>query len=199
MPTRRAFDPVGNYNFFVDGISAGVFSGVDGLSYEVEMIEYRDAEFPLIPRYRPGLPKATRITLKRGFILSTDMNKWIEDISAGTYERKDATIQLMDNAANVVASWNLFGCLLSKWSVSGFDGKGGEVVYETLEMVVEEIHRVDGAGGGSSEEDSPGFWQTVGGIVGGAIGGSTGAAVGGALGGALDSAGGLDGDSSTFF
>jgi phage tail-like protein len=139
--TRRAFDPVGNYNFFVDGISSGVFSGVDGLNYEVEMIEYRDASNPTIPRFRAGKPKGGRITLKRGFILSVDMNKWIEDISAGKYERKDATIQLMDNTGEVVSSWDLYGCLPSKWALGGFDGKGGEVVYETIELVVEEVVR----------------------------------------------------------
>ena len=199
MPTRRSFDPVGNFNFFVDGISTGVFNGVDGLSYEVEMIEYRDAENPIVPRYRPGLPKASRITLKRGFILGTDMNKWIEDISAGTYERKDATIQLMDNAGNIVASWNLFGCMPAKWSLAGFEGKGNSVVVETIELVVEEIFRVDSGGSAGSDDSKAGFWATVGGAIGGAIGGSSGAAAGSAIGGAVDGAGGLDGDSSTFY
>lgn len=199
MPTRRAFDPVGNFNFFVDGISTGVFSGVDGLSYEVEMIEYRDAENPTIPRFRPGLPKASRITLKRGFILGTDMNKWIEDISAGVYERKDATIQMMDNAGNVVASWNLFNCMPAKWSLAGFEGKGNSVVVETIELVVEEIFRVESGSSAGSSESGPGFWESVGGAIGGAIGGDTGAAIGGAAGGALDGAGGLDGDSGTFY
>lgn len=139
MPTRREFDPVGNYNFFVDGISSGVFTGVDGLNYEVEMVEYRDAENPTIPRFRAGMPKGGRITLKRGFITSVDMNKWIEDISAGVYERKDATIQLLDNAGEVISSWNLYNCMPSKWTMSGLDGKGNDSAMETIELVVEEV------------------------------------------------------------
>ena len=139
MPDRRTYDPLGNYNFYVDGITVGSFAGVDGLSYEIEMIEYRVSDEPMLPRYRPGLPKYGRITLKRGYVVNTEFNKWIQDVQKGDYERKDGHIELCDNAGNAVATWDLHRALPTKWTVGGFDGKGTEVVYETLELVVEEI------------------------------------------------------------
>lgn len=139
MPTRRKMDPVGNYVFTVNDITAGAFSGVDGLSYEIEMIEYRVSDNPMIPRYRPGLPKYGRITLKRGYVVNTEFNDWIEKVQSGIYERKDGSIELKDNAGNTVQRWNLFRCLPTKWNIGGLDGKGNEVVYESLELVVEEI------------------------------------------------------------
>ena len=140
MPTRRyGLDPVGNYNFYVDGISLGIFSAVEGLSVEVEMIEYRVSDQPNIPRYRPGTTKYGRITLKRGFLPNFDFILWMEDITSGLYERKDAGIQLQDNAGNINMIWNLYRCLPSKWSLGGFDGKGNEVIAESIELAVEEI------------------------------------------------------------
>jgi phage tail-like protein len=197
MPSRRMSDPVGNYNFVVDGISSGVFSNVEGLSYEVDMIEYRDAENPSQVRFRPGLPKASRVTLKRGFITGIDMNQWIEKISVGEYERKDGLIQLMDNAGNVVASWDLLRCMPSKWSLSGFEGKGNGVVVESIELVVEEIKRTETSSSAPGGPKEPGFWESVGRTIGGAVAGGAGASIGGSLGGSLDARGGLDGRAST--
>jgi len=82
---RMQMDYVSNCNFYLDGVSTGVFSGVEGLTNEVEMIEYRCADNPTMVRYRPGMPKATRITLKRGFITHFDMNLWLEAAAQGNY------------------------------------------------------------------------------------------------------------------
>ncbi len=140
MPTRRKnLDPIGNYQFEVEDITAGKFAGVDGLSYEVEMIEYRVSDAPMTPRYRPGLPKYGRITLKRGYIASADFNKWITDVQKGVYERKNGAIWLCDNAGNRVKGWALDRCLPAKWTLSGLDGKGNENIFESLELVVEEV------------------------------------------------------------
>lgn len=143
MPTRRSFDPVGNYMFEIemDGITTGQFAAVDGLSFEIEMIEYRVSDQPMLPRYRPGLPKFGRLTLKRGYIVNTEFNAWVKQVQAGTYKRKDGAINLLDNAGNRVATWNLYRCLPTKWNIGGLDGKGNEVVYESLELVVEEIEQ----------------------------------------------------------
>ena len=139
MPTRREYDPVGNYNFSVNGITSGRFAAIDGLSFENEMIEYRVSDDPMLPKYRPGMAKYGRITLKRGYIVNPEFNEWIASIQRGKTKRKDGTIELMDNAGNTVASWQILRCMPTKWSVGGLDGKGNEVVYESIELVVEEI------------------------------------------------------------
>lgn len=167
MPTRRkGLDPLGSYNFFIDGISSGRFRNVEGLQYEIEMIEYRISDQPMLPRFRPGLPKAPRITLKRGYLTNGDLNEWIEKVQKGEYKRQDASIELRDNTGELVASWDLLRCLPTKWSLSGFDGKSNEVVVEQVELVVEElIHKPaggGGGGGGSSSGGGEGFFETIG-------------------------------------
>ena len=143
--TRGGFDPVGNFNFEVeiDGITNAIFSGVDGLNYEVEMIEYRDAANPLLPLYRPGHIKVGRVTLKGGYRCKLDLIDWIKKAEEGKLERKSISIWLSDNAGSRVKGWNLFNCMPTKWSVSSFDGKGNEIVIETIELVAEQIKMVN--------------------------------------------------------
>lgn len=140
---RREFDPVGNFHFLVevDGLIAGAFKGVDGLSYEVEMIEYRVSDQPNLPRYRPGTAKYGRITLKRGYVENTTFNDWIADVQQGVYKRLNFSIAMCDNAEQEVARWNLFRCLPAKWSIASLDGKGNDCLYESIELAVEEIRR----------------------------------------------------------
>ncbi|MDX9721864.1 MAG: phage tail protein [Myxococcota bacterium] len=139
MSARRELDPVTNFSFEVDGITQGKFAGVDGLSYEIEMIEYRVSDEPMLPRFRPGLPKYGRITLKRGYVMNPEFNEWITQVQAGNYERKDGSIVLKDYYGEEVRRWNLYRCLPTKWNIGSLEGKGTEALYESLELVVEEI------------------------------------------------------------
>lgn len=61
---RGELDHMGAYNFMVEisGVSAGYFKGVDGLSAEIEVIEYQDGD-DIILRKRPG---RTKLTLRDG-------------------------------------------------------------------------------------------------------------------------------------
>ena len=138
---RRDFDPVGNFHFLVevDGIIAGKFAAVDGLSFEVELIEYRVSDQPNLPRYRPGTAKYGRITLKRGYVENTTFNDWVAKVQQGDYKRLNLNITLCDNAQNPVCSWDLFRCLPAKWSIASLEGKGNDALYESLEIAVEEI------------------------------------------------------------
>ena len=142
MPSRRKdLDPLGNYNFKVeiDGLVSGHFSAVEGLTREIEMIEYRVSDDPMTPRFRPGLPKYGRITLKRGYLANWDIYQWMMNVQAGRYEHKDVTIILHDNAGGYTDFWTLLRCLPTKWSTSGLDGRGTDALYESIELVVEEI------------------------------------------------------------
>lgn len=63
MPERRKDgfgDHIGNYNFKVEieGVAAGYFKGVDGLSTELEVVEFQDGD-DLFLRKRPGRSKFT--------------------------------------------------------------------------------------------------------------------------------------------
>ncbi|MFC1918277.1 phage tail protein, partial [Chloroflexota bacterium] len=88
-------DPIGNYNFHleIDGVSAGQFTAVDGLSIEQEVIEYQNGDDPLT-RKRPGRVTYGDITLKKVYAEGSILNDWIEAarLGNGDYTRKNISI-----------------------------------------------------------------------------------------------------------
>ena len=145
-PTRRNEnfgDFIGNYNFKleIDGIDAGQFTSVDGLSIEQEVIEYQNGDDPLL-RKRPGRVKYGDITLKRGYVSESALNDWIEQARTGNgdYTRKTMSIILVDGQDDVeLKRWNCFECFPKSWKLSplSMDGKGNDVITEEMVIVIE--------------------------------------------------------------
>jgi len=147
MPTRRTEkfgDPIGNYNFRVEieGVDAGHFMAVDGLSVEQEVIEYQDGDDPLT-RKRPGRVKYGDVTLKKGYIATTILNDWIEQARCGRgqYARKSMSVVLHDNsdpeAGGEIKRWNCQQCFPKSWKMSSLDGKGNDVLTEEMVITIE--------------------------------------------------------------
>lgn len=145
-------DPLVSFAFTVSfGTEAvALVSGVDGLSKEVEMIEYRDSATPNLPHFRQGRRKAPRITLKRAYLNGGNSNKffeWIAQADAGTVEAKDVTITVgqygpsgnMERDYGGKNAWVLSQCTPAKWSIGSLDGTSNSLIFETIELVCEEI------------------------------------------------------------
>ena len=142
-PARRDDDfgdPVGNYNFKIEieGVEAGQFTSVDGLSIEQEVIEYQNGD-DLLVRKRLGRVKYGDITLKKGYVDNT-LNDWIEQarLGSGDYVRKTISIILIDNrSGEELNRWNCFECFPKSWKMSSMDGKGNDVLTEEVVIVIE--------------------------------------------------------------
>ncbi len=123
---RRVFNPIGNYNFKVeiDGVTAGYFKNVDGLSAELEIIELQadDPNFSTIPPLKS-------ITLRNGYIVTPELQTWWRDCRDGKYDRRDISIKLGDNTG---AESTVEGVWPTEWKHTGFDGKGNDVVTEEI-------------------------------------------------------------------
>ncbi len=135
---RRSSDHVGAYNFVVeiDGIDAGQFLSVEGLSVEQEVIEYQDGD-DLILRKRPGRAKYGDITLKKGFVADSVLSDWIEAAAQGKVARKTVSIALLDQHGDEVKRWDLFECWPKSWKISSPDGEGNDVLTEEMVLVIE--------------------------------------------------------------
>lgn len=148
---RTEVDPLVAFAFTVemqktgDGVAdkpEGIarFSGVDGLSYEVEMIEYRDAASPNLPKFRQGRRKAGRVTLKRGLGVdngSDNLVSWLRECESGTIVPRNLTITV-DHVEEGSKVYELLNCRPTKWSLSSLDGNSSSVAIESVELVVEE-------------------------------------------------------------
>ena len=145
---RTDIDPVVSFSFAVimNNSEVARFSGVDGLSYEAEMIEYRDSANPNLPMFRQGRRKPVRVTLKRGMLVGylavNDLYAWINEIDTGVVKPRDITIEIGgEESGSAPRAFLLSGCMPSKWSLSSLDGNSNTVLIESLEMVAQYVRR----------------------------------------------------------
>ena len=145
---RRDHDYFGEYNFVIriDGEDAeayGAFQKCDGLSWETDLIEWRDSMDPY-PRYRPGIRRFGKIKLTKGFVANTKLWDWCQTIMKGTHERKNGVIHLLNDDGDESApavSYKFIDAFPIKWSGFKLDGKGSAGLVEEVELVVECIER----------------------------------------------------------
>lgn len=140
---RREFDTYGDHNFVVtiDGLEAGAFQKCDGLSFEVDLIEYRDSMDPY-PRYRPGIRRFGRIKLTKGYVGNSVLWDWCQAIMEGENERRNGSIQLYeDDGQTLAVTYRFTDAFPVKWNGFRFDGKGNSSLVEEIELVTESVSR----------------------------------------------------------
>ncbi|MBQ9817742.1 MAG: phage tail protein [Proteobacteria bacterium] len=149
---RNDIDPLVSYAFKVQINNKEVarFSNVDGLSYEVEMIEYRDSATPNMPMYRQGRKKPIRVTLKRGVLVGysaeNDLLNWITEVEKGTVSARSVNIEVgqygtVNEAGSTPHNWELTGCVPTKWTLGALDGNSNGPLVETIELLAQTIAR----------------------------------------------------------
>ena len=91
-------DPYAQYNFLleIDGTSVAGFTEVGGLSFEQDIIEYREGADTAAMRKLPGLRKYGNVTLKRGYTHNRELWDWRKTTIDGVTERKAGAIILLD-------------------------------------------------------------------------------------------------------
>jgi phage tail-like protein len=133
-------NPYLNFNFLVDigvGDELG-FSEVEGLSGEIEVIEYREgADRVNTARKLPGLAKYPNVTLKRGITGRTDLFEWWKSVRDGQVQRRNVTITLLDEQRQAVLRWHLRDAFPVKIEGPSLNASGNEVAIETLELAHE--------------------------------------------------------------
>jgi phage tail-like protein len=144
VPPQRIHDHWGGFRFKIEieQIAAGAFTAVDGLSAEVEMIEYQGGQ-DLYPRQIPGRPKVAPIVLKKGYINTAVLWDWMKKTMDGDVEHKSASVILFadDNNTEVVR-YNLFEVWPSRWQGFQMDAQSSNAMIEELELQVRHITRV---------------------------------------------------------
>lgn len=148
MPVERV-NPYGAFNYLVSlgdknddpGEIFGGFSDVSGLGMDVSYSEYRNGNEKFnTARKIPNTHKLDDITLKRGLVGKTKLFEWIKSVAEGAYAPVNATITLLDEARQPVATWVLRNAQPKKWTGPTFAAKGGgEVAMEELHLVHEGV------------------------------------------------------------
>lgn len=142
MPNSREHDHLANFNFKVEieGVTQGAFRNVEGLDSETEIIEYQDGDY-IILRKRPGRTKYSNITLKRGYINTSELWDWRKEVIDGKVSRKSGSIILCGDDGEEIMRYNFFEAWPCKWKGFSLDGKGTDVNVEEIELAIEKLEK----------------------------------------------------------
>lgn len=137
-------DPYAQYNFLleIDGLSVAGFTEVGGLSFEQDIIEYREGADTATVRKIPGLRKYGNITLKRGYTQNRELWEWRKTTIDGVTERKAGAIVLLDEARQPQLRWEFSEGWVSKYEGPALNATANEAAMESIEIAVEDVRLV---------------------------------------------------------
>jgi len=140
-------DPYKNFKFRVkwDGqVVAGV-SKVSGLKRTTAVVEHREGGDASSVRLSPGSTTYEPVTLERGVTHDTAFEDWAKLVSrfgAGLgaemslkHFRKDITIELLNEAGQVVFAYNVYRCWVSQYeALPELDANANAVAFERITL-----------------------------------------------------------------
>ena len=144
------FDPYKNFKFRIkwDGKYVAGIARVSALTRVTDVIEYREGGDPSASRKSPGRTKYEPITLERGVTHDPEFEQWAGKVwnrtgGAGAEVslhdfRKDITIELHNEAGQLVMAWHVYRCWPSVYqALSALDGDAAATAIESLTLVHE--------------------------------------------------------------
>ena len=142
MPDRNRPDPFRGYNFRVelDGIAKAAFREVSGLTFETDVVEYREGdEQRLHVRKTFGMRKFSNIVLKRGFTTDLQLWKWYSEVLNGGARLRDGAVILTDELQQDRMRWSFRNAFICKWEGPSFNATANDVSIEMIEICVDRV------------------------------------------------------------
>jgi phage tail-like protein len=151
-PTR--FDPYKNFKFKVkwDGRHVAGVSRVSALRRTTEVVTHREGADPSLSRRSPGRTTFEPITLQRGLTHDVEFERWANKVwdlkgppgqqSSLKDFRKDLTIELYNEAGQLVLAYNVFRAWVSEYAaLPDLDANANAVAIETITIQHEGFER----------------------------------------------------------
>jgi phage tail-like protein len=134
-------DPYAQYNFVleIEGTTVAGFAEVGGLTFEQDIIEYREGSDTASVRKLPGLRKYSNITLKRGYTQNRELWNWRKTTIDGITERKAGAVILRDEAGEPALRWEFREGWISKYEGPALKATANEAAMESVEIAVENV------------------------------------------------------------
>jgi phage tail-like protein len=140
--------PVSNFLFLLHlggAEAAGYFAEASGFSTENQVVEHvaGDAKGRPLPQRFVGQVKWPNVVLKRGVDTAQQLWQWRQAILNGQIDanRKDITIDVLDQTAAVVVTYSFIRAWPCKYSSPGLNAGGNEILVEEIELAHEGFTR----------------------------------------------------------
>jgi phage tail-like protein len=140
-------DPIQGFAFALElsGVTEAFFREASGFGSENDVIEYKEQGPKGVTIYHkmPGLLKWQNINLKRGITTNLDLWKWRDQVVKGQIEdaRKAGSIVAYNEDGEEIIRYNFNRGWPSKWTSSGVNAQGNDVIIEEIEIVHEGLER----------------------------------------------------------
>lgn len=142
--------PLPKFHFQVEwgGTRVG-FTEITGLSFETEVIEYREGSSPVYNKTKqPGLTKFSNVVLKRGVFLGDFefFQLWKKTLffqEGKAKFRRDIVIKLLDEEHKPVISWILSKAWPTKVEYGDLNADANEILIESMELVHEGLSIIE--------------------------------------------------------
>lgn len=138
--------PVMGFYFWVEiGDAKAKFQEVSGLEVQVETEEIKEGGRLDYTIRIPSRTKYGTLTLKRGVMASgSDLADWVTEVaffprSAGSLDKRNIRIGLMDENKNDVATWDVYDAYPTKYSVASLNATENAIAFETIEFAYREF------------------------------------------------------------
>ncbi|MDS0301128.1 phage tail protein [Halogeometricum sp. S1BR25-6] len=148
MTTEERSDPYLGHRFVVeiDSVVAGGFSGVSGLSMEMQPQEVEEGGQNGFSHKLPTRIGHQNLVLKRGLTDYVGFWSWIWAVANGSVTRKRVDVYLQDAPGpdDRVWGWSFASAYPVKWTGPEFSAEQSAVALETLELAHEGVSKVEG-------------------------------------------------------
>jgi phage tail-like protein len=149
----QRFDPYHNFKFRVkwDGRYVAGVSKVTGLKRMTEVVKHREGGDPSSSRKAPGRTEYDAIVIERGITHDMEFHKWTNKVHSYGHGlgaetslkdfRKDITVELYNEAGQLVVAWKVYRCWVSEYQPPEFDANANAVAIERLKIENEGFER----------------------------------------------------------
>lgn len=137
--TGLRLDPYLGYNFLVElqGLIAGGFTEVSGLDITTEIEERRQGGDNARSYKLPKGSSYANLQLIKGLSDVDMLWGWYQDVVAGTVQRRNGTIYLLNQASLPVMWWNFRRAYPIAWSGPRFDAGSSAVLVSSITLAHE--------------------------------------------------------------
>ncbi|ANE56763.1 MULTISPECIES: phage tail protein [Methylomonas] len=134
-----------NYNFILDwgGQNGAYFTEIDGLSIDVETIDYREGGAAPAVRKLEGRVAYGNVILRWGVSDNKDVWNWLMQSMRGKADRREISIILLKpyGQSEEATRWNLHNAWPCKWKGARLESLGQGVAIQTLEIAHEGLEQ----------------------------------------------------------
>lgn len=118
----------------IDGVDAVNFREVEGLGVQLDVIELYEGGDNTHHHKLIGGTRFTNIVLRRGTTDSKALFEWVKKTLSGTIERKNGSIEALDQKGDPVVRWDFKNAWPCRYEGPTFRGADSEVAFELIEL-----------------------------------------------------------------